>query len=125
VKFFFSNGSSSVGHVLNGSLKAIAHTGKGRLANLPGVPAVSETLEGFETYEWNGVFFPAGVAPEIVNRLNAALNDVRQDPAVAERLKKLNVETKANTPAEFSAFVDAELARWSRVIKEANIKLGN
>lgn len=125
VKFFFSNGSASIGHVLNGSLKAIAHTGKGRLANLPDVPAVSETLEGFETYEWNGVFFPAGVAPEIVNRLNAALNDVRQDPAVADRLKKLNVETRANTPAEFGAFVDAELAKWSRVIKEANIKLGN
>jgi tripartite-type tricarboxylate transporter receptor subunit TctC len=125
VKFFFSNGSASIGHVLNGSVKAIVHTGRGRLGNLPNVPAASETLPGFETYEWNGVFFPAGVAPELVQKLNAALNEVRKDPDVVDRLKKLNVETRANTPADFRAFINAELERWSRVIKEGGIKLGN
>jgi tripartite-type tricarboxylate transporter receptor subunit TctC len=125
VKFFFSNGSASIGHILNGSLKAVAHTGRGRLANLPNVQAMSETIDGFETYEWNGVFFPAGVGKEIVEKLNAALNEVRQDSDLAERLKKLNVETRANTPAEFRAFLDAEMTRWSTVIKEGGIKLGN
>jgi len=125
VKFFFSNGAASIGHVLNGSIKAIVHTGRGRLGNLPNVPAASETLSGFEAYEWNGVFVPRGVAPEIVQKLNAALNEVRQETDMAERLAKLNVETRANTPNEFRAFVDAEMTKWSRVIKEGNIKLGN
>ena len=125
VKFLFSNGAASIGHVLNGSVKAIVHTGRGRLGNLPDVAAASETLSGFEAYEWNGVFVPTGVPAEIVQKLNAALNEVRQEKDVAERLAKLNVETRANTPAEFRAFVDAEMVKWSRVIKEGNIKLGN
>src|SRR6202008_1288256 len=55
VKFFFSNGSSCVGLIQSGQLKAIAHTGKGRLKSLPDIPPVSDTLPGFEAYEWNGV----------------------------------------------------------------------
>ncbi len=58
VKFFFSNGAASIGHVESGALRAIAHTGRGRLRTLPGVPAVADTLPGFEAYEWNGVFVP-------------------------------------------------------------------
>ncbi|HEX2216198.1 MAG TPA: tripartite tricarboxylate transporter substrate binding protein [Xanthobacteraceae bacterium] len=124
VKFFFSNGSSSIGLIEGGKLKAIAHTGRGRLNTLPDLPAVSETLSGFEAYEWNGVFVPAGVAAEIVQKLNAGLNAVLAEPEVIDRLKKLNVDFKQNTPEEFRAFVAAEMERWSQVVKEANIKLG-
>ena len=60
VKFFFSNGSSVVGLIKGGKVKAIAHTGKGRLESLPDIPPVSDTLPGFEAYEWNGVFVPHG-----------------------------------------------------------------
>ena len=56
IKFYFSNAAASIGHVQSGTLKCIAHTGKGRLATLPDVPAVAETLPGFEAYEWQGVF---------------------------------------------------------------------
>ena len=124
VKFFFSNASSSMGHVQGGTLKAIAHTGKGRLATLPDLPAVSETLPGFEAYEWNGVFVPSGTAPEIVQKLNSGLNAVLRDPTVGERLKQLNVEFRQNTPDEFRAFVAAEIEKWGRIVREANIKLG-
>jgi Uncharacterized protein conserved in bacteria len=58
VKFFFSNGSSVVGLLKGGKVKAIAHTGKGRLESLPDIPPASDTLPGFEAYEWNGVFVP-------------------------------------------------------------------
>ena len=75
VKFFFSNGSSVVGLIQGGKLKAIAHTGKGRLKSLPDVPPVSDTLPGFEAYEWNGVFVPHGTPPEIVRILNGAINE--------------------------------------------------
>jgi tripartite-type tricarboxylate transporter receptor subunit TctC len=124
VKFFFSNGAASIGHVQGGVLKAIAHTGRGRLATLPDLPAVAETLPGFEAYEWNGVFVPAGTAPEIVHKLNAGLNTVLRQPDVAARLKQLNVEFRENSPEEFRAFVASEMEKWGRVVREANIKLG-
>jgi len=123
VKFFFSNASSSTSFVKAGTVRAIAHTGRGRLAAFPDLPAVAETLPGYEAYEWNGVFVPAGVAPEIIARLNAALNKAIQEPKAAERLRALSVETRQNTPAEFGAFVADETAKWSKVIREANIKL--
>src|SRR5207248_2549168 len=69
VKFFFSNGASSLGLVRGGQVRAIAHTGRGRLATLPDLPAVADTLAGFEAYEWNGVFVPAATAPDIIARL--------------------------------------------------------
>jgi tripartite-type tricarboxylate transporter receptor subunit TctC len=124
VKFFFSNASSSMGHVTGGTLKAIAHTGRGRLALLPDLPTVGETLPGYEAYEWNGVFVPTGTAPEIVQRLNAGLNAVLREPAVQERLKGLNVEYRENSPADFRAFVASEIDKWGKVVREANIKLG-
>jgi len=124
VKFFFSNGAASIGHVEGGVLKAIAHTGRGRLATLPDLPAVAETLPGFEAYEWNGVFVPAATAPEIVRKLNAGLNAVLRQPDVAARLKQLNVDFRENTPQEFRAFVAGEMEKWGRVVREGNIKLG-
>ena len=124
VKFFFSNASSSMGHVTGGTLKAIAHTGRGRLALLPDLPTVGETLPGYEAYEWNGVFVPAGTAPEIVQKLNAGLNAVLRQPDVQARLKGLNVEFRENSPEDFRIFVASEIEKWGRVIREANIKLG-
>jgi tripartite-type tricarboxylate transporter receptor subunit TctC len=124
VKFFFSNGASSVGHIQGKALKAIAHTGRGRLGTLPDLPAVAETLPGFEAYEWNGVFVPSGTPAAIVAKLNAGLNTVLRQPDVIARLKQLNVEFRENTPDEFRAFVQAEMEKWERVVKEANIKLG-
>ena len=88
------------------------------------MPAVAETLPGFEAYEWHGVFAPTGTAPEIITKLNAGLNAVIKQPDIAERLKQLNVEARQNTPAEFRAFVAAEMEKWSKVVREANIKLG-
>src|SRR3954466_15362728 len=70
VKFFFSNGSASIGHVQAGAVKAIAHTGRGRLGMLADLPPVSDTIPGFEAYEWNGVFLPAGTPHEIGQKLN-------------------------------------------------------
>jgi tripartite-type tricarboxylate transporter receptor subunit TctC len=124
VKFFFSNGAASIGLVQGGQVQAIAHTGRGRLGTLPDLPAVADTLSGFEAYEWNGVFVPTGTPAEIIRKLNAGLNETIRQPDVAARLKSLNVDTRANTPDEFRAFVAAEMEKWSRVVKEAGIKLG-
>jgi tripartite-type tricarboxylate transporter receptor subunit TctC len=124
VKFFFANGSSVVGLLKGGKLKAIAHTGKGRLESLPDIPPVSATLPGFEAYEWNGVFAPHGTPAPIVAKLNASLNEVLRSPEVTERFKQLNIVTRQNTPAEFRDFVAQQTKLWSGVVKEANIHLG-
>jgi tripartite-type tricarboxylate transporter receptor subunit TctC len=124
VKFFFSNGSSVVGLINGGQVKAIAHTGKGRLSSLPNIPPVSDTIPGFEAYEWNGLFVPKGTPADIVKKLNAAVNDALASAEVKERFAQLNVDSHATTPEEFRAFVKEQTERWGKVVKEANIKLG-
>jgi tripartite-type tricarboxylate transporter receptor subunit TctC len=124
VKFFFSNGSSVVGLIQGGQLKAIAHTGRGRLKSLPDVPPASDTLPGFEAYEWNGVFVPHGTSPAIVRTLNGAINEAIRAPEVKARFEQLNIDSRQNTPEEFRAFVTDQMERWGKVVKEANIKVG-
>jgi tripartite-type tricarboxylate transporter receptor subunit TctC len=124
VKFVFSNGSSVFPLVKAGKVKAIAQTGKGRLATLPDIPPMSDTLPGFEGYDWNGVFVPHGTPAEIVRKLNASLNAALVSPQVTSRFAELNVESRQNTPQEFGAYIESQMQLWSRVVKDANIKLG-
>lgn len=124
VKFFFSNGSSVVGLIQGGKVKAIAHTGKGRLRSLPDIPPVSDTLPGFEAYEWNGVFVPHGTRTPIIQKLNEGINNVLRDPNVTTRFQQLNIDIRHTTPAEFGSFVKDQMVLWSKVVKDANIRLG-
>ncbi|HYI84947.1 MAG TPA: tripartite tricarboxylate transporter substrate-binding protein, partial [Acetobacteraceae bacterium] len=122
VRFFFSNASASTGHARAGRVRAVAHTGTGRIAAFPDLAAVADTYPGFTAYEWNGVLAPAGVPEPIVQRLSDGLNAAIRDPAVMERLAGLNVESSPNTPAEFAAFLAAETEKWGRLVREAGIK---
>ena len=124
VKFYFSNAAASIGHVQGGAIKAIAHTGSGRLDALPDLPAVADTISGFEAYEWNGVLVPTGTPAEIIQKLNAGLNAAVRQADVLARFKSLSVEVRENTSDEFRAFVAAETQKWGRVVREANVKLG-
>ena len=85
---------------------------------------MAETLPGFQAYEWQGLFAPAGIPAPIVDKLNAGMNAVLRQPDMIERLKQLNVESRENTPEEFRAFVAAEIEKWRGVVREANIRLG-
>jgi len=71
------------------------------------------------------VFVPAGTPSDIVKKLNAGLNEVLRQPDIVARLKQLNIESRANTPDEFRAFMAAETAKWAKVVREAGIKLGS
>jgi tripartite-type tricarboxylate transporter receptor subunit TctC len=124
VNFFFANGSAVVEFIKGDKLKAIAHTGQGRLASLPDIPPMSDTLPGFEAYDWNGVFVPHGTPGEVARRLNGALNFAIKSSQVKSRFAELNVQSQENTPEEFGAYVETQMALWSRVVKDANIKLG-
>ena len=110
MKYFFSNGSASVGLVQGGKVKAIAHTGKGRLGTLPDLPAVQDTIPGFEAYEWNGVFVPTGTPADIIKKLNAGLNEVLKDPAVIERLTS---STSITGPTRRTNSAPSSPPRWS------------
>ena len=123
INFYFSNASASTSHVAGGVVRAIAHTGSGRLSTMPEVPAVAETLPGFEAYEWNGTFVPKGTPPQVIDRLNAALNDAIAHPPTAERLQMLNVGTRPNSPEDFRTFLEGELTKWEKVIRDGNIKI--
>jgi tripartite-type tricarboxylate transporter receptor subunit TctC len=124
VKFVFGNGSSMFPLVKAGKVKAIAQTGKGRLATLPEIPPMSDTLPGFEGYDWNGAFVPHGTPAEIVRKLNTRLNAALVSPQVSARFAELNVESRQNTPQEFGAYVESQMQLWSRIVKDANIRLG-
>jgi tripartite-type tricarboxylate transporter receptor subunit TctC len=124
VQFFFANGSSAVGLIKGDKVKAIAHTGKNKLLSLPDLPAMSDTLPGFEGYDWNGVFVPHGTPPAVVQKLNAAANKALVSPQVTARFAELNVETHPTTPEQFGAYIESQMQLWSRVVKDANIKLG-
>ena len=123
IRYFFSNASSSISHVRGGSLRAVAHTAKTPLGLLPDLPAVADTLPGYEALEWNGVFVPAGTSDAIVGRLNAGLNAVIRQPAIRERMEGLAVTVRENTPEECGAFVRAEMDKWGAVIKAAGIRI--
>ncbi len=123
VKYYFSNATASTQMVKAGSIKAIAHTGIGRLTSLPELPPVADTLPGYECYEWNGIFAPAATPRPIIDKLNAGLNAVIGEPDIAKRLAELNAETRPNTPEEARAFVNAEIAKWTKVVREGNIKI--
>ncbi|MBX9992093.1 Bug family tripartite tricarboxylate transporter substrate binding protein [Phreatobacter oligotrophus] len=123
IKYFFSNLSSSIEHIRGGLLRAVAHTATTPVEVMPGLPAVADTLAGYQALEWNGVFVPAGTPDTIVARLSSALNEAISDPAISARLTSLSVTSRPNTPDEFAAFVRAEMEKWGPIIRSANIRL--
>jgi tripartite-type tricarboxylate transporter receptor subunit TctC len=124
VKFYFSNGSSAFGLIKAGKVKAVAHTGEGRLASLPDIPPLSDTLPGFEAFEWNGIFVPHGTPKPIVQKLNAAMNKALVSPEVSARFTQLNIEFHQNTPEEFGRYVEGQMKLWHDLVKVAHITLG-
>jgi len=104
-------------------VRPLAVTGLKRSPTLPDVPTLDEIgLKGFEATVWWGIVAPAGTPKAIVDRLNAAFNAAITASAVVERTTQLSVTARANTPAEFASFVVAETERWTKVIREGNIK---
>jgi tripartite-type tricarboxylate transporter receptor subunit TctC len=101
----------------------MAHCGPKPVAVLPDVPGIAETLPGFETWEWNGVFAPAGTDPGLITKLNADMNAVFQSPATVTRLAELGALAPANTVAEFTAFRETQIAFFAEMVKSANIRI--
>jgi tripartite-type tricarboxylate transporter receptor subunit TctC len=106
-----------------GRLRALAVAGPSRLALLPGVPTTAEAgLPGIEAIVWNGIFVRAGTPRPVIEVLHRELVKAYNAPDVKNQVIATGSEVTADTPEEFAAFVRSESAKWSKVIRDANIK---
>ena len=123
VPVFFANMASGLPHVKAGKLRALAVTGSKRSPALPDAPTIAEAgLPGYEVYEWNAIFAPAGTPAPIVAKLSEAITKALQAPDVRERIAGLGGEIAALSPADTARFVREQTELWARVVKAANIK---
>ena len=112
-------------HIASGRLRPLAVTSPKRIPQLPDVPSVTEHgLPGFAAEAYWGWLGPAGVPADIVRRMNAALATALQQAPVRERLAQMGVQVAASSPDQFGSFLRNEVERWSKVVKEHNIRAG-
>ncbi len=108
-------------HVRDGRLRALAVTTLKRTPLAPDLPPVADTLPGFESNTWFGLYGPKGLPAEVVNRVNAAANQALSDPEVRAKLTTLGIEPVTSTPAQFAKMVADDQAKWKRIIAERKI----
>jgi len=104
-------------YIESGKLRALAVTTNERSKRMPELPAVNETLPGFEVTLWNGVFAPAGTSAQIVTKLNTAIQTVLNDETVLKILAEQGSTPSGNTPAEFKDLVHQEIGKWGKLVK--------
>jgi tripartite-type tricarboxylate transporter receptor subunit TctC len=122
VQVMFDNIPGSIGHIRTGKVRALGVTAAKRVAALPDVPTIGETVPGYEVSIWYGIAAPRGTPPEIVDKLNQAVNAVLTYPKLQARLAELGGEPMPMAPAEFGKLVAEETEKWGKVIRAANIK---
>lgn len=122
VQLTFDSLALGLPYVKAGKLRAVATLGPKRVSQLPDVPAVSETLPGYEVTNWFGMVVPAATPRDVVTRLHAQILRVLRLPDVRDSLIAQGTEPVGSSPEEFGAFMKSEAAKWARVIKEANIR---
>jgi len=111
-----------VPHIKSGRLKALGTSGARRSPQLPDVPAIAETLPGYESQNWWGVLAPAGTPQPVLERLYGAMTEVLQSKETGKRMESEGAETVRMTPAEFGRFISAELAKWGKVARDVGIQ---
>ncbi|MCC7487131.1 MAG: tripartite tricarboxylate transporter substrate binding protein [Burkholderiales bacterium] len=124
VAMLFTTTISAAPHVNAGKLRAVAITSAKRLAAMPDVPTVGETLPGYRAEAFQGMVAPAGVPAEILARVAAEVGRIVRLPEIAKRFEADGATAVGSTPAEFSAFLREEMKKWGAAIREAGIKPG-
>jgi len=121
VMMMFPNVTAALPHLTSGRLRALGVTSLKRSDTLPEVPAIAETLPGYEATAWFGFFGPAGLTADLTRQLNAEMVKAVSDPRVRELIRSQGAEIVGNTPEQFLAFVNAEIIKWAKVIKSAGV----
>jgi tripartite-type tricarboxylate transporter receptor subunit TctC len=123
ISMMFVDITASLTQINAGSLKALAVTTAERSKLLPNLPSMQEAgVPEFEITSWNGVFGPAGMPPEVVQRLNRELAAIATDPEISKKLAEIGFDAFTQTPDQLGAFVQAQLANWARMIRDAGIE---
>jgi tripartite-type tricarboxylate transporter receptor subunit TctC len=124
IDVLFDNVPNVIQQVRAGTVLAIGVSGAKRTALLPDTPTVAESgVPGFEVNVWFGMQVPAGTPPAIVKQVNGELVKIFREPDVTKRFNDQGVEVIASSPEEFTKLIQSEVAKWSKLIKEANIRI--
>jgi tripartite-type tricarboxylate transporter receptor subunit TctC len=119
----FATMPSSVSYARSGKLRGVAVTSLKRSAAVPNVPTVAESgLPGYEMVAWQGLLLPKGVPPALLQRLHGETVAVLQQPEVRKQLAMEGGETVGDTPEQFAKWLRAEIAKWTKIVKEAGIR---
>ncbi|MEZ5606408.1 MAG: tripartite tricarboxylate transporter substrate binding protein [Burkholderiaceae bacterium] len=121
VSMMFGNWPEFRSHVGSGKLMAIGMATEQRSHYAPDIPTLAEQGANVVSNSWNGMLAPAGVPDAIVARVNQAVNAALRVPSVAEALKKGGIADRSGSPAQFGAFIQSEIERYERVIRQAGI----
>jgi tripartite-type tricarboxylate transporter receptor subunit TctC len=121
VDVLFDSLPTGMPHVRDGRLRALGVTSKGRSPLAPELPPIAETLPGFESSTWFGLYGPKGLPAEIVARVNAAANESLADADVRASLARLGIAPAGGTPAQMAAMVAADAAKWKAIVVERRI----
>jgi tripartite-type tricarboxylate transporter receptor subunit TctC len=123
VQFLMGAVLTAVPHVKEGKLRALGVTGAKRIASLPDLRTLEESgLPGFVVTTWQGIFAPAGVPPPVLTRINAELVKAIHSPELKPRIEQQDMDPTGPSVAEFTKMYRAELARWTKVAKDAGLK---
>jgi tripartite-type tricarboxylate transporter receptor subunit TctC len=114
--------TGSLAHIRSGSLRALGMGGKSRSEALPEVPTIGETVAGYEANSWCGLGVPRGTSFEIIERLNREINAGLVNPTIKARLADVATTPIMFTPAEFGAYMAAEVDKWGKVIRTSGIR---
>lgn len=120
--FAFIGISGSLAQARAGQIRAIAISTLKRSESAPDIPAVAETLPGFELNSWYGMMAPAGTPRPIIERLNRELVKALRAPDVVEWMKKNGLDPAPTTPEEHAAYIKSEIAKWAKIVKAAGIQ---
>ena len=124
VQFMFSDAPTALPQIKAGKVRAIAVASAQRSALLPDVPTVAESgLPGYEAYSWAGFLAPAGTPKDVVQRLSADIGKALSDPQVKQRLYDAGAEAAPTTPEAFGKMLHTEIAKWTKVVRTADIKV--
>jgi tripartite-type tricarboxylate transporter receptor subunit TctC len=110
---------SSISFIKSGKLKVLGVVNEKRVAALPDVPAIGETIKGFGSTPWYGLFAPAGTPNAIVEQLQAAVAKALDAPDAREKFAQLGCEPFKSTPEQFAALIKDDLPKWARIVKES------
>ena len=121
----FDNLPTVVAHVRANHLRGLAVTTRERIAIMPEMPTIGETVPGFDVFSWFGFFVPARTPPQVIAKLNTDTNAALAFPAVKSRFEDLGAVPKGTTPEGLASFLKSEIDKWGPVITDAKIKLDN